>query len=64
MVFLSVITNTRPQNYAFNPQSDEGKERSECEVNAKEGRMNLESNLLNSSVVGFDLTRHSLPRTS
>ena len=58
-----MITNARPQNYAFDPQSDEGKERSKCEVNAKEGRVNIESNLLNSSVVGFDLTRHSLRRT-
>ena len=46
-----MITNARPQNYAFDPQSDEGKERSECEVNAKEGRVNIESNLLNSSVI-------------
>ena len=59
-----MITNAGPQNYAFDPQSDEGKERSKCEVNAKEERLNIESNLLNSSVVGFDLTRHSLPRTS
>ena len=46
-----MITNARPQNYAFDPQSDEGKERSKCEVNAKEGRLNIESDFLNTSLI-------------
>ena len=40
-----LTTYARPQDYALDPQSDEGKEWPECEMNAEEGEGLLNDNI-------------------